>query len=613
MASWNRGGGGRGVDQGEEDDDQETVVNNGGGMYNNNNSNNNSYPPQLLYESLEDQLSSLNLFNHQQNQHNLHRRQQNLQDLYSGFSYGIVPFPSPLPPVLPSALPVVNPGSLQQPCVNEMLLSSRNNNNNLGYDFGLPFNNYRSNSYNATARMAASLGMNDYGVDTTSILTQGLRGGFMNSDFGLYRGNSLYPAMPIMPSSRLYAEELTSSRSRMRKLSNHVNGFVGRNPGRLSRASALTSTLISTSVEEEEDRTRRNAECFERIKWNQQNWSLLIDMAKDQNGSKFIQGKLESGSYQDIQLIINVLTTDIKKLVVNSAGNFLVQKMFLKCTEAQIGEIVNILTNSGHELINICLDDHGTRSVQKLLESLTSGQHITKVLNVLSKGTVELTKDTNGHHVIQQCLKTFSNEENKHLFRALARHCVDIARDRNGCCVLQQFILKIDEHLRDHFVGEITQNALVLAQDPYGNYVVQYVVGQKIKETTRALVKNLKGHFETLSTNKFSSHLVEKFLKESDDEFVIKSIIDELINKSNTLMLLQDQYANFVMQSALDVAKEVSMFNLIVNVIEMHYQSLRNHPYGKRVVLHMNQLIRDQQYNHHHLTSSSTIYKHVQV
>ncbi|RZC66989.1 hypothetical protein C5167_010679 [Papaver somniferum] len=610
MASWNRGGGGaRVVDQGEEDDDQEKVVNNGG-MYNNNSSSNN-YPPQLLYESLEDQLNSLNLFNHQQNQHNLHRQQQNLQDLYSDFSYGIVPFPSPIPPVLPSALPVVNPGSLQQPYANEMLLSRNTTTNNNLDDFGLPLN-YRINSYNTTARMAA-LGMNDYGVDTTSMLTQGLRGGFMNSDFGLYRGNSLYPAMPIMPSSRLYTEELTSSRSRMRKLTNHVNGFVGRNHGRLNRSSVLSSTLISTNVEEEEDRTRRNAECFENIKWNQQNWSLLIDMAKDQNGSKFIQGKLETGSYQDIQFIITVLTTDIKKLVVNSAGNFLVQKMFLKCTEAQIGEIVNILTNNGHELINICLDDHGTRSVQKLLESLTSEQHITKVLNVLSKGTVELTKDTNGHHVIQRCLKTFSNEENKHLFRALARHCVDIARDRNGCCVLQQFILKIDEHLRDHFVGEITQNALVLAQDPYGNYVVQYVVGQKIKETTRALVKNLKGHFETLSTNKFSSHLVEKFLKESDDEFVIKFIIDELINKSNILMLLQDQYANFVMQSALDVAKEVSMFNLIVNVIEMHYQSLRNHPYGKRVVLHMNQLIRDQQYNHHHLTSSSTIYKHVQV
>lgn len=356
MASWNRGGGGaRVVDQGEEDDDQEKVVNNGG-MYNNNSSSNN-YPPQLLYESLEDQLNSLNLFNHQQNQHNLHRQQQNLQDLYHDFSHGIVPVPSPLPPLLPSALPVVNPGSLQQPCVNEMLLSRNTNNNNLGYDFGLPFN-YSINSYNTTARMAA-LGMNDYGVDTTSMLTQGLRGGFMNSDFGLYRGNSLYPAMPIMPSSRLYTEELTSSRSRMRKLTNHVNGFVGRNHGRLNRSSVLSSTLISTNVEEEEDRTRRNAECFEKIKWNQQKWSLLIDMAKDQNGSKFIQGKLETGSYQDIQFIITVLTTDIKKLVVNSAGNFLVQKMFLKCTEAQIGEIVNILTNNGHELINICLDDHG--------------------------------------------------------------------------------------------------------------------------------------------------------------------------------------------------------------------------------------------------------------
>ncbi|MCL7023193.1 hypothetical protein MKW94_012056 [Papaver nudicaule] len=185
------------------------------------------------------------------------------------------------------------------------------------------------------------------------------------------------------------------------------------------------------------------------------------------------------------------------------------------------------------------------------------------------------------------------------LFRALAENCVDIARDRDGCCVLQSLILKADEHLRAQIVGEITQNALVLANDSYGNYVVQFVVGQKIKEATRSLVRNLKGQFETLSTNRFCCYLVVKFLKESDDEFVIKFIIDELVNKSNILMLLQDQYANIVIQSALDVAEEVSMFNLIVSVIKMHHQSLHNHPFGKEVVLHMNQLIRDKQGDQH--------------
>ncbi|MCL7043216.1 hypothetical protein MKW94_027463 [Papaver nudicaule] len=236
---------------------------------------------------------------------------------------------------------------------------------------------------------------------------------------------------------------------------------------------------------------RRNAEYYEMIKRDRKHWHLLVDMAKDRFGKKFISGRLENGGDEDIQFIIGALTSHIKKLMVDSFGNLLVQKMFLKCMEGQIGETVNILTNNGHELINICLDTHGSKSVQKLLDSLTSGQQITKVMNVLTKGTVELTKDPNGHHVIQQCLKTFSNEENKHLFRALAKNCVDIARDQNGYCVFQSFILKTDKHLRAQFVGEITQNALVLAQDPYGNYVVQYVVGQKIKEATRSLAKNL--------------------------------------------------------------------------------------------------------------------------
>ncbi|MCL7025821.1 hypothetical protein MKW94_017478 [Papaver nudicaule] len=361
----------------------------------------------------------------------------------------------------------------------------------------------------------------------------------------------------------------------------------------------LGRIITSTNFGEEDDRIKRNAEYYEIIKRDRKHWCVLTDMAKDRFGSRFLQGRLENGGYDDIQFIIGALTPQIKKLMVDSFGNHLVQKMFLKCTEAQIGEIVDILTNNGHELINICQDCNGSISVQKLLDSLTSGQQITKIVDVLSKGAVKLTKDPNGHLVIQQCWKTFSNEENKVLFRALAENCVDIARDRDGCCVLQSLILKADEHLRAQIVGEITQNALVLAHDSYGNYVVQFVVGQKIKEATRSLVRNLKGQFETLSTNRFCCYLVVKFLKESDDEFVIKFIIDELVNKSNILMLLQDQYANIVIQSALDVAEEVSMFYLIVSVIKMHHQSLHNHPFGKEVVLHMNQLIRDKQGDQH--------------
>lgn len=53
------------------------------------------------------------------------------------------------------------------------------------------------------------------------------------------------------------------------------------------------------------------------------------------------------------------------------------------------------------------------RAVLKLLENLTNPQQISLVTAALRPGAVALTKDTNGHYVIQYCVKHFSHEDTK--------------------------------------------------------------------------------------------------------------------------------------------------------------------------------------------------------
>lgn len=54
-----------------------------------------------------------------------------------------------------------------------------------------------------------------------------------------------------------------------------------------------------------------------------------------------------------------------------------------------------------------------TRAMQKLLENLTTQNQKSSVVSVLKHITLTLTKSMNGHHVIQQCLKLFTNEQIK--------------------------------------------------------------------------------------------------------------------------------------------------------------------------------------------------------
>lgn len=85
------------------------------------------------------------------------------------------------------------------------------------------------------------------------------------------------------------------------------------------------------------------------------------------------------------------------------------------------------------------------------------------------------------------------------------------------------------------------------------NYVIQYVMELKIPSAMAKLINQLKGHFVRLSTQKCSSHVVEKCLKYFEESR--PKIIHELLSVPCFEQLLQDPYANYVVQSALTVTK----------------------------------------------------------
>ncbi|KAL5064187.1 hypothetical protein RYX36_025924 [Vicia faba] len=79
------------------------------------------------------------------------------------------------------------------------------------------------------------------------------------------------------------------------------------------------------------------------------------------------------------------------------------------------------------QLVEISLNAHGTRVVQKLIETLETGQQISLVVSALEPGSLTLIKDLHGNHVVQHCLECLSNEDNKFIYVAAVKYCVEIA------------------------------------------------------------------------------------------------------------------------------------------------------------------------------------------
>ncbi|KAF8446365.1 ARM repeat-containing protein [Boletus edulis BED1] len=309
-------------------------------------------------------------------------------------------------------------------------------------------------------------------------------------------------------------------------------------------------------------------------------------LCKDQHGCRYLQKKLEEGVPEHRDMIFRETFGHFADLMTDPFGNYLCQKLLEYSTDEQR----NVICESvAQDLVNISLNMHGTRAVQKMIDFLSTRRQIHSIIVALSLHVVVLIKDLNGNHVIQKCLNKLAPEDNQFIYNAVAANCVEVATHRHGCCVLQRCIDHASDHQRVQLVNEITYNALTLVQDPYGNYVVQYILDLNDNRFSDGVIRQFAGNVCALSVQKFSSNVIEKCIRVAEHS-TRKMLVEELLNRSRLEKLLRDSYGNYCVQTALDYA-EPTQRALLVEGIRPVLPLIRNTPYGKRI---QNKLQREQ-------------------
>jgi hypothetical protein len=131
----------------------------------------------------------------------------------------------------------------------------------------------------------------------------------------------------------------------------------------------------------------------------------LYELAKDQNGCRFLQRKIEDTSQNNNQAItaiyeeihghfVELMTSKCSlegypmdhtvlitfHLFLDSFGNYLCQKLLERCNNEQRNKIIEIVAP---DIVNISLNMHGTRAVQKLIEFLSTPDQVSSPSNGL--------------------------------------------------------------------------------------------------------------------------------------------------------------------------------------------------------------------------------------
>lgn len=277
----------------------------------------------------------------------------------------------------------------------------------------------------------------------------------------------------------------------------------------------------------------------------------VLEFCQDQNGSRFIQQRLELGDPVEQQIVMKEVLPAIRRLRNDVFGNYVVQKLLDFGTPEMKADIRKTLEG---EMLQLSLQMYGCRVVQKSLETLQE-EDLPHIMLEFHHNVLSCIHDQNGNHVIQKCIEVmnarakkseaagdpdrafFLREQIDFIVNDVLVNTASLSCHPYGCRVLQRILEHCDEQKKELVLDEIKKHHQKLLDDQYGNYVIQHVL-QFGRDSDRDSILHIiqAAGLLGLSRQKFASNVVEKLLKHGNGS-QRRAIAREMLHVSCTLFL----------------------------------------------------------------------------
>lgn len=227
------------------------------------------------------------------------------------------------------------------------------------------------------------------------------------------------------------------------------------------------------------------------------------------------------------------------------------------------------------QILTLSLGTYGCRVVQKALDFLPHTDQM-QIAEELRESILTCVRDQNANHVVQKILERMSPRTDvdfiPQAFRgnvySLAAHCY-------SCRVLQRIFEHCEPTQRTPLLEELLQNTERLMHDQYGNYVIQWVLSKGGRQEKDQVIKIARAGFLRLAQHKFASNVIEGVVKNASPEDryalveeIMQPMPDTIRQGSDepvpaAVVLMKDQYGNYVLQRLLELADGQQKMRLI--------------------------------------------------
>jgi len=333
-------------------------------------------------------------------------------------------------------------------------------------------------------------------------------------------------------------------------------------------------------------------------------WTLVdirghvTEFALDQNGSRFIQQRLEVEQSDGavMQMVLQESLVMCSRLITDVFGNYVIQKLFE--LGAAVGAREILCAELQGRVFSLSVHMYGCRVVQKALE-LVDLERRRMLENELQGHILACIRDQNGNHVIQKCVELSSGKHDMvYIIDAMNGSLIELATHSYGCRVVQRLLEHAPLDLKRPITREILMRVSDLLLDQYGNYVIQHVVEHGIDAERSIVVDALLNQVPKFSQHKYASNVIERCLQ-FGDKFQRRALIEELLRAGSGSSssanvgfmcplheLVRDQFGNYVVQRVLDVA-EPDQRERAVALLRSQIEAIKKCSYGKHIMVRL--------------------------
>lgn len=339
----------------------------------------------------------------------------------------------------------------------------------------------------------------------------------------------------------------------------------------------------------------------------------IVEISKDRDGSKFIQRRLRAADVSEMQIAFDEAMPAIEELWDDVYGNYILQGMLEFGTEDMKDKIAKRMIDG--DLVSLATKVYGCRLIQKALDTLDK-EHVANIVGSVKGKVWLLVHHHNGNHVIQKCVTKITEfvqadqDQEDSATKSLLLSSLDIIIDEvsinikdlsvhpYGCRVVQRLIEHCKGPQMTNVLDSILREGLysALINHEYGNYVIQRVLVYGRPSDKEAVFETIitNNNILKLSKQKHSSNVVEMMLTygnaEQHQRFVeemlnVVCVDQNYVSKSAVVSMAEDNYANYVLKTALDVLEEGPLRDRMFGRLLASLDELEKSPFAKQIVL----------------------------